>query len=158
MNEGPNHRLIISGHIVPTNELPVPFPASIIWRTTGLVFAIPVLLFYTTGIEMMIRLRVRDKDLMDEPRSASRDFGNMRDWQKRITRLRVDGAPVDLLGGEFFESGCNVSAWSAYNAQQVNLTGGMRFDLDWPEFENASHVLTDVHREAMGSEILWPGR
>lgn len=159
MNEDPNRRVIISGHIVPTNELPVPVPASITWRATGLVFAIPVLLFYSTGVEMMILLRVKDTDASGEPRSVSRDFGNVRNWRKRVARLRVNGGQVDLLGGEFFESGCNASAWSAYSAQQADLlSGGMRFDLDWPEFENASHVLTDVRREAMDSEILWPDR
>ena len=81
----------------------------------------------------------------------------MRDWQKRLTKLRVNGAPVVVLGGQFFESGFNVRAWSAYSEHQTNQpVDDMRFELDWPEFETASYTLPDVRREAANTETLWP--
>jgi hypothetical protein len=159
MNEEPRHGLIVSGQVIPMNELPVPISASIAWRANGLVFAIPVLLFYTTGVEITILVRIRDRSTNDEPSSVSREFGNVHDLQKRIARLKLNGAPVDLRGGQFFETGCNVSAWSAYSTHHDNPSSDdMRFDLDWPEFENASYTLTGLRREAMEAEILWPDR
>jgi hypothetical protein len=157
MNTEPSSELLVAAQGSPMNELPVPVVASISWRATGLVFAIPVLLVYTTGVEIMILFRARDENPASHPQSVSREFSNMRDWQKRLTKLRVNGAPVDVLGGQFFESGFNVRAWSAYSVHQANQPGNeMLFELDWPEFETASYTLPDVRREAMNTETLWP--
>lgn len=156
MNKRSSSRSITSGAVVPRNELPVPVPASISWRAAGLVLAIPVLLCYSTGIEIMILLRVRDTGAEGDPRSVAEDFNSVRAWRKRIATLKVNGASVDILGGEFFESGFNVTAWSPHAIQKAGSLGDeIIFDLDWPEFDSASRVLTGVRRETIDPEILW---
>jgi hypothetical protein len=48
----------------PENELPVVLPSDIAWSGAGVVLAIPALLLYSTGVELLIIYRTRSSPVV----------------------------------------------------------------------------------------------
>lgn len=136
-------RVVHVTHGPPENELPVVLTPDISWSDAGVVFAIPALLIYSTGIELLIMFRsVRQQvetteDLSDaEGRRwhASTAMLHARDMTEKLNGLRVNGRSVTQLGEQFNDHGFNGRAWVPAGAL---VDGDQILTLDWPGIETA---------------------
>lgn len=141
------------------NELPVPLVATIAWHGPGVVLAIPAVFIYTTGVEMNVFYRTKDKKpkLLDNRADrAAGELASMRAWNKKLNGLKISGTPVVLLGAQFYDLGFNARAWSAFTANEVSHSKDViTFELDWPEFEHRVYTLRSVGQQSQEPEILW---
>lgn len=136
-------RVVHVTHGPPENELPVVLTPGISWSNAGLVFAIPALLLYSTGIELLIMFRsVRQQvetteDLSDAAGRqwyASTAMLHARDITDKLNGLKMNGRPVTQLGEQFIDHGFNGRAWVPAGAL---VDGDQILTLDWPGIETA---------------------
>jgi hypothetical protein len=108
----------------PEDEVPVALAPDIRWSGDGIALAVPSLLLYSTGFELLILVRSRDK----EPR----DFEQVDRIEERLRGLRINGRAVTLTGGEFLDHG---STWRAWVPASALVDGDQVVTLDWPGIE-----------------------
>jgi len=157
MHDASNHHQVVNAvHGPPMNELPVPVVAAVAWRSAGVVLAIPALFVYTSGVEMTILYRTKDKKPSLTSDRAAGELASMRGWYKRLNGLKINGIPIELLGAQFYDLGFNARAWSAFITHEIGQAkDAISFELDWPEFEHRIHTLRGVRQQSRESEILW---
>lgn len=142
-----SQRLVVKApHRPPENEVPTVIASGIFWRSEGAVIAVPSLLVYTTGIELLIMYRVKDLQASGvEHVRATRDA---------LRGLAANGRPVELLGGHYLDHGFTYGAW--IRLHDGDLEAGINFSLEWPGFEPNAYRI-DGLRETTGRVIiLWP--
>ncbi len=113
------------------------------WSGVGVVFAIPALLLYSTGFELLIMFRslrqqvVTTEDLSEAEarrRYAHKAVQHTRDITERLHGLKVNGRSVTQLGEQFNDHGFNGRSWVPAGAL---VDGDQIVPLDWPGIENA---------------------
>ncbi len=132
-------RIVQVEHEPPENELPVVLMPGISWSGAGVVFAIPALLLYSTGFELLIMYRSRwQQDVTGDDLStadyASAAMLHARDISEKLNGLKVNGRSVTQLGEQFNDHGFNGRAWVPASAL---VDGDQVLTLDWPGLENA---------------------
>jgi hypothetical protein len=150
MSNPRRHRITHAAHEPPVNELPVVLGTpELAWRGDGIVFAIPSLLIYTTGVEILILCRTRYPQI--------KNIENARASADALRNLVANGMPVELLsGGERHEHGLTYRAWVSFASGGLDVRGGdLRFALEWPGVEPAEHQVPHIRELAAGAVILW---
>lgn len=131
-------RIVRVEHAPPENELPVVLPSDITWSGAGVVFAIPALLLYTTGVELLIIYQTQQPPVVtgDDRSSGDASAATLyaRDIIEKLQGLKVNGRPVTSLGGDFNDRG-------RYDGREwvparVLVNGDQVFTLDWPGIAN----------------------
>jgi hypothetical protein len=132
-------RVIHASHGPPDNEIPAVLAPGVAWRGDGAVLAVPSLLVYTTGIELLVMYRTKatGRPSLAEARAAA-----------PLSGLTVNDRPVGALGGGYDDHGFTYRAW-------VPLEGldSVTFALDWPGIEPARRHVTGL-REAASRVIV----
>jgi hypothetical protein len=150
MSNPRRHRITHAAHEPPVNELPVALGTpDLVWRGDGVVFAIPSLLVYSTGVEVLILCRSRSSQI--------RNMENARVSADALRNLVANGMPVELLsGGEHHEHGLTYRAWVSFASTGLDVRGGdLRFALELPGVERAEHQVSQIREAAAGAVILW---
>jgi hypothetical protein len=131
----------------PDNELPAVVAAGISWSGTGVVLAIPALLVYSTGFEMLVIFRTQRKqldtgddlgDALGRRRHAHAAMLHMRDLGQKLNGLQVNGRPVTQLVKQFNDHGFDGRAWVVARTLAVR---DQTVTLDWPGIDGAPQVL-----------------
>lgn len=126
--------------------MPVAIASSVLWRSEEAVMAIPSLLVYTTGVELLIMYRVKGLQ--------ASDIEHVRATRDALRGLTANGRPVELLGGQHLDHGFTYGAW--IRLHDGDLEEGINFSLEWPGFEPTTYRI-DGLRETTGRVIiLWP--
>jgi hypothetical protein len=115
------------------------------WRGENAVMAVPSLLIYTTGIQLLTMHRIRHREASGIDHVAA--------TSEALRGLTADGRPVELLGGRHTSHGFTYSAWVRFYGE--NLSSGVTFNLKWPGMEPAAHRvggLTEAHGRVT---VLW---
>jgi hypothetical protein len=143
-------RVVHVTHGPPENELPVVLTPGISWSGTGVVFAIPALFLYSTGIELLIMFRsarqqVQTTEDLSEAegrrRQASAATLHARGITEKLNGLKVNGRPVTQLGEQFNDHGFDGRAWVPAEAL---VDGDQILTLDWPGIETAEQRITSA--------------
>jgi hypothetical protein len=131
-------RLSAARHESPRNEIPavVPTPA-LTWRGDGIVIAIPSLQVYSTGTEFVITGRFAGK----QPRTTE----HAAETGSQLDRIRVNGAAVSMLGGEYEDFGFTYVAWMQHQPDRGELV----FRLDWPGLSAERAISAELIRDAV---------
>jgi hypothetical protein len=142
-----SQQLVVNApHRPPENEVPVVITSGILWRSEGAVMAVPSLLVYTTGIELLIMYRVKG--------SQTWDVEHVRATSDTLRGLTANGRPVELLGGQYLDHGFTYRAW--IRSRERDLEEGIDFSLEWPGFEPTAHRIDDLRETTSQVIILWP--
>src|SRR5215472_12863972 len=109
-------RVVHVAHEPPENELPVVLSPGISWSGAGVVIAIPALLLYSTGFELLIMYRTnRPREVTGDDLSYADYAGaatlHAREISEKLSGLKVNGRPVTQLGEQFHDHGFNGRAW-----------------------------------------------
>ena len=134
----------------PENELPVVLATpEVTWRGDGLVVAIPSLLVYATGFELLIICRAREIQL--------KTVEHVRATTERLRGLKANGRKIGMLGGQYYDHGFIYRAWFTFAANEQDFipTGDVTFELEWPEVEHAEYRVVGVREAASRAVILW---
>jgi hypothetical protein len=110
--------------------------------------AVPSLLVYTTGIELLILHRAKDRQ--------SQGIERVRAVDDALRGLTANGRPVDLLGGEYLDYGFTQRAWVPF--REGDVEGGVTFTLEWPGIEPAGHRIDGLREAVSRVIVLWPPR
>jgi hypothetical protein len=141
----------------PENEMPAVLPAGVSWHGDGIVVAIPVLLVYTTGTELLILCRARQSEPRSEvPSGTKESMERSQAIGDGLRGLRANGRPVELLRGAHGERGFSYRAWAAFLDGPGAAPADITFSLEWSGTENAEHRVTGISEAAAASEVLWP--
>jgi len=141
-------RIVHVQHAPPENELPVVLAPGISWSGVGVIFAIPALLLYSTGFELLIMFRslrqqvATTEDLSDaeaRQRYAHAATLRARDITEKLNGLKVNGRSVTQLGEQLNDHGFNGRAWVPAGAL---VDGDQVFTLDWPGIENVEQRIS----------------
>lgn len=127
----------------PGNEVPAVIPAGVIWREDGTVIAVPSLLLYTTGAELLIMGRYRDL----QPWTDEVYTNNVR---VRLRGLTVNGHPVTLLHGDYRDHGFTYRAWTPLDGAD-----SLTIALNWPGTGPAEHRVAGLQEAASRITALW---
>jgi hypothetical protein len=140
-------RIVRVEHAPPENELPVVLAPGISWRGAGVVFAIPALFLYSTGLELLIMFRSTRQQMATaedlsharaRQRYAHAARSHARDIGEKLNGLKVNGRSVTQLGEQFNDHGFSGRAWVPAAAL---VDGDQILTLDWPGIKNAEHVI-----------------
>jgi hypothetical protein len=135
-------------HEPPPNELPAVLAPALTWRGDEIIMAIPSLLVYTTGVELLLICRTRAAQV--------RNTESVRATRAALRGLIANGRPVELQQGSGHEHGFTYQAWVAFeHSQQADPSGDITFELDWPGIEPARHRVTGIREAAAGAVVLW---
>lgn len=141
--------MISSPHKPPFNELPAvletPQLASF---GEEIVLAVPALLVYTTGAELLIMCRSR--------KERNRGMNDVSDTAAVLDRsIRVNGVAVELLGGQHYEYGFTYRAWTLFRPDEGS---DLIFSFSWPEVPTATaRIEADQLADAVRRVVtLWP--
>jgi hypothetical protein len=149
-------------HEPPFSELPAVLATpDLVGRADHIALAIPSLLVYSTGIELLILCRYRegriDDPTEDRQALAHRLTESARDTSDQLPRLvTVNGTPVELLGGRSDRHGFTYRAWSLFRSE-VDGTD-LVISLSWPGVPTTTVTvdapqLADVVQRVV---TLWP--
>lgn len=142
-----NQQHIIHGqHEPPGNEVPAAVSVGVVWRKDGAVVAVPSLLLYTTGAELLIMGRYRDP----QPRTDESYTNSVRVTLRSLT---VNGRPVTLLHGDYSDHGFTYRAWTPLDGADV-----LTIALDRPGAGPAEHRVTGLQQAASRVTVLWQER
>jgi hypothetical protein len=134
-------------HKAPENELPTALPTpELTWAVPGGVLAIPVLLVYSAGFELLIMYRSR------EPQP--RDLGVVQQAAEQLRGLRVNGHAVELHSGDHGGRGFTYLAWYQLRPGEP---ASAEFGLDWPGTEHRMHLVPLIQEAAAQATPLWTG-
>jgi len=131
----------------PENELPAVVAAGISWSGAGVVFAVPALLVYSTGFELLIMFRSEWKQVetgedLSDPLGrrwhAHEAMLHMRDIGEKLHGLRVNGRSVTQLGQHFNDHGFDGRGWVSAGTLAV---GDQVLTLDWAGIESDGRVV-----------------
>jgi hypothetical protein len=135
-------------HEPPPNELLAVLAPALSWRGDEIIMAIPALLVYTTGVDLLLICRTRAQQV--------RDRENVRATRAALRGLTANGRPADLLHGSYHEHGFSYRAWVPFEPGQRSDPGGdITFELDWPGLEPARHRVTGIREAAARAVVLW---
>jgi GrpB-like predicted nucleotidyltransferase (UPF0157 family) len=135
-------------HQPPANELPTVLAPALTWRGDDAVLAIPALLVYTTGAELLLLYRRRAEQV--------RSTAELRATRTALAGLTANGRPVDPLQGRYGEHGFTYRAWVPFAySQRADPSGDITFELDWPGMEPARHRVTGIQEAAARAVVLW---
>jgi hypothetical protein len=147
----------------PGNELPVAIATpDLVSRADDIAVAIPSLLVYTIGIELLILGRYREARIVDPAEdhqaAANRLTAATRERTDQLPRLvTFNGRPVELLGGQGDQHGFTYRAWAA------NLAGrNFVVSLSWPGAPTTTHTvkgaeMADAMRRVLATRWWPPG-
>jgi hypothetical protein len=127
-------RVVHVQHEPPDNELPVVLVADISWSGADVVFAIPALHLYSTGIELLIMYRTRWSPVVTGDDLTAADYASAatlhaRDVAEKLNGLKVNGRSVTQLGESFNDHGFTGRAWVPAAAL---VDGDQILTLEWP--------------------------
>jgi hypothetical protein len=129
----------------PENELPTIVAApEATWHGEGIVFAIPSLHVYTTGVELQMIFRTS----YAHPRTVEQAQQN----RQALRRLTVNGRHVTLLRGEQIDHGFNYQAWIPSDGPAV---GDMTLTLDWPGLDKRPRLVSGIAEAVQRVTVLW---
>ncbi|HMH90979.1 MAG TPA: GrpB family protein [Streptosporangiaceae bacterium] len=135
-------------HEPPPNELPAVLAPALTWPGDEIIMAIPSLLVYTTGVDLLLIYRTR----AEQPR----DTENARATAAALRGLTANGRPVELQHGRHDEHGFTYRAWVPFeHSQRADPSGDITFELDWPGIEPARHRVTGIREAAAQAVVLW---
>jgi hypothetical protein len=151
-----------SEHGPPGNELPVAIATPDLFsRADDIALAIPCLLVYTLGIELLILGRYRESRPLvgpDEDRQAeaNRLTESTRERADQLPRLvTVNGRAVELLGGQGDRHGFTYRAWAAGLAGSTFVVS-----LSWPGAPAVTHTVEGPEMAGAMRRVLatrwWP--
>jgi hypothetical protein len=97
-------------HEPPPNELPAVLAPALTWRGDEIIMAIPSLLVYTTGADLLLIYRTRAEQAWDTE--------NVRATRAALRGLTANGRPVELQHGRYHEHGFTYQAWVPFEHSQ----------------------------------------
>jgi hypothetical protein len=146
-----NSQLIVHpGHYGrPENEVPFALATpDMMWHGDGTLIAVPSLLVYSTGVELLI--------LGFSQRAWAGPMQDGLATAQALHGLTVSGRQIDLLGGHNTAHGFHHPAWRPF----LPDLGGrdLVFALHWPDVEAAEHRVPAVSVADAISRVrtLWP--
>jgi hypothetical protein len=153
--------LIRPAHEPPVNEIPAvlatPEFAS---RADHIALAIPSLLVYSTGTELLILCRYREPwsvSIEDRQETARRMTERTREIADQLPRLiTVNAKPVEMLGGLHDQCGFTYRAWARFRPEAAGAD--LVLSLSWPGVPTATRTVeaaevADAKRRVV---TLWP--
>lgn len=152
---------LVAAHEPPVNELPAVIATpDLVSRGDRTAMAIPSLLVYSTGIELLIICRYRDgpppstEDRQEAARQATERARYTADQLPRL--ITVNMKAVEMLGGLHDRYGFTYRAWARFRPEQAGAN--LVFGLSWPGVPaatvsvNAARLADAIRRVV----ILWP--
>jgi GrpB-like predicted nucleotidyltransferase (UPF0157 family) len=135
-------------HEPPPNELPAVLAPALTWQGDEVIMAIPSLLVYSTGAELLLIYRARAEQAWDTE--------NVRAARAALRGLTANGRPVEPQHGSYREHGFTYQAWVPFeHSQRADPSGDITFELDWPGIEPARHRVTGIREAAARAVVLW---
>jgi GrpB-like predicted nucleotidyltransferase (UPF0157 family) len=135
-------------HEPPPNELPAVLAPALTWPGDEIIMAIPALLVYTTGVELLLIYSTRA--------AQPRDTEHARATGAALRGLTANGRPVGLHHGSYREHGFTYQAWVPFeHSRRADPSGDLTFELDWPGIEPARHRVTGIREAAARAVVLW---
>jgi hypothetical protein len=155
-----------AAHEPPGNELPVALATpDLVSRGDDIALAIPSLLVYSMGIELLILGRYRHARTVDpaEDRqaAANRFTESARERAEQLPRLvTVNGRPVELLGGQGNEHGFTDRAWARFHPEVARTD--FVVSLSWPGAPTTTRTvdadaIADAVRRVLATRWWPPG-
>lgn len=129
----------------PDNEIPVALAPGAAWGGESAVYAVPSLLVYTTGAELLVMYRTRDA----QPRTIEHARASF-----PLHGLTVNGRPVDPLSGSFGDHGWTYRAWLQF--REGDFGTGLILNLEWPGIPHAEHCVDGVREAVQRVAIIQP--
>jgi hypothetical protein len=108
--------------------------------------AVPSLLVNTTGIELLIKYRVKGLQ--------ASDVDHVRSTRDALRGLAANGRPVELHGGQYLDHGFTYDAW--IRLHEGDLEQAININLEWPGFERAAYRIDGLRETTGRVTILWP--
>lgn len=141
----PYYRGKVDSRIPPEGADPVRVRTEIRWRNATATVAIPEVCFYSTGIYFAVDYQTaevppppRGETQEDRRREADKATERMRARLRLTSRIRVNGAPVDVIRAESLDRGFTVWIWSAFPAHpEGRPASAALIQLNSPEFPDA---------------------
>jgi hypothetical protein len=139
-------RIVHARYEPPQNELPVALATPhIAWRGDGIVIAVPSLLVYSAGTELLILCCARSARIRDH-----REAGEV---ARSLQNLTANGQRVQLLVGAHREHSFTYRAWVEFGPWAPG--GDIEFELEFPGVERALHRVAGVREVSSSAEVLW---
>ena len=145
MTDSSQQRVVPPQYGPPKNEIPAVLGAGVVWHGEGTGLAVPSLLVYSAGAELLILYLTK----APQPQATER----VRATDDALRGLKVNGRSVDLLGGEYHAYGFSQRAWVAFHEGDLQ---GLTFTLDWPGIEPARHRVDGLQEAVSQVTVLWP--
>lgn len=129
-------------HEPPVNEIPAVLATpELASQTDQIAMAIPSLLVYSTGIELLIICRYREgrtaPSAGDRQDIAHRATEQARQTADQLPRLiTVNAKPVEMLGGQSDKHGFTYRAWARFRPEHAGTD--LVIGLSWPEIPAAT--------------------
>jgi hypothetical protein len=121
---------------------------SLTCRGDGIILAIPALLVYTTGADLLLIYRGRAEQVWDTE--------SVRATRAALRGLTANGRPVALQHGGYHGHGFSYQAWVPLEpGQRADPGGDATVELDWPGIEPAGHRVTGIREAAARAVVLW---
>ena len=141
----PYYRGRVDSRIPPEGEDPVRVRTEIRWRSATATVAIPEVFFYSTGICFGVDYQTaemppppRRETQEDRRREADEATERMRARLRLTSRIRVNGAPVDVIRAESSDRGFTVWIWCAFPAHSDGQPANAALiQLNSPDFPGA---------------------
>jgi hypothetical protein len=154
--------LIRPAHEPPFSELPAVLATpDLVGRADHIALAIPSLLVYSTGIELLVLCRYREGrtvDRTEDPQQvANRGIESARELADQLPRLiSVNTNPVELLGGRSDQHGFTYRAWAPFWTEDAGTD--VVISLSWPGVPTATRTIEAAEVAAAMQRVvaLWP--
>jgi hypothetical protein len=151
------------GHEPPANEIPaVLATADLASRADHIALAIPSLLVYSTGFELLL-CRYREGRTVDRSEdrqeAANRYLESFRESVDQLPqRITVNANPVEMLGGQGDSYGFTYQAWARFRPEAAGAA--LVFSLSWPGVPTTTSTIDAAQiADAVGRVIsLWPAK
>ena len=152
------------GHEPPVNEIPAVLATpDLASRADHIALAIPSLLVYSTGVELLILCRYREGRTVDRTEdrqeAANRHLESLRENVDQMPRrITVNRNPVEMLGGQGDSYGFTQSAWARFRPEAAGAA--LVVSLSWPGVPTITSTIdaaqiTDAVRRVI---TLWPSK
>jgi hypothetical protein len=136
--------LIRPAHQPPVNEIPAVLATlEFASRADQIALAIPSLLVYSTGTELLILCRYRKPrsvSIEDRQETARRMTERTREIADQLPRLiTVNTKPVEMLGGLHDQYGFTYRAWAKFRPEAAGAD--LVLSLSWPGLPTATRTV-----------------